>query len=88
MNRLVITLENELGGAVAEPHHPPGIAYGQWDGVLRPRKVDPSDLAEAERDLGDTGRDAVGRLRVNAPMSFGIMHLGKAVADFMARHPT
>ena len=28
-----------------------------------------------------------GRLRVNAPMSFGTMHLGPAMADFMAMHP-
>jgi DNA-binding transcriptional LysR family regulator len=28
-----------------------------------------------------------GILRVNAPMSFGTLHLGRAVADFMARYP-
>jgi len=87
VNRLVITLENELGVQLlnrttrrVSPTANGTAFYDRAKSIL-------SDLAEAERDLGDTGRDAVGRLRVNAPMSFGVMHLGKAVADFMARHP-
>ncbi len=42
------------------------------------------DAVDALDSLGTGPR---GRLRVNAPMSFGIMHLGPAVADFMAAYP-
>lgn len=42
------------------------------------------DAVDALDSLGTRPR---GRLRVNAPMSFGIMHLGPAVADFMATYP-
>ncbi len=43
-------------------------------------------LGEAEREVRDTG-DTAGTLRLNAPMSFGIRHVGPAIADFMAAHP-
>ncbi|MBO6946482.1 MAG: LysR family transcriptional regulator [Rhodospirillales bacterium] len=42
------------------------------------------DAVDALDSLGTQPR---GLLRVNAPMSFGIMHLGPAVADFMAAYP-
>ncbi len=42
------------------------------------------DAVDALDSLGTQPR---GVLRVNAPMSFGIMHLGPAVADFMAAYP-
>jgi DNA-binding transcriptional LysR family regulator len=33
------------------------------------------------------GREVRGLLRVNAPMSFGTLHLARAVADFMEKYP-
>jgi DNA-binding transcriptional LysR family regulator len=47
-------------------------------------------VAEAEEaELAVTRLQQVprGTLRVNAPVSFGIRHLGPALPDFMARHP-
>jgi DNA-binding transcriptional LysR family regulator len=46
-----------------------------------------ADVEEAEQAVAELGRDPRGLLRVNAPMSFGILHLAPAVADFMARFP-
>jgi len=42
-----------------------------------------------EADLAATRSQAEvrGLLRVNAPMSFGTLHLARAVADFMEKHP-
>jgi DNA-binding transcriptional LysR family regulator len=45
------------------------------------------DVEEAEQAVAELGRDPRGLLRVNAPMSFGVLHLGPAVAEFMARYP-
>ncbi|HYG88192.1 MAG TPA: LysR family transcriptional regulator [Azospirillum sp.] len=46
-----------------------------------------SDLDEAERAVADLHAAPRGRLRVNAPLSFGLLHLTPAIADFMQRFP-
>ncbi|MCG8441973.1 MAG: LysR substrate-binding domain-containing protein, partial [Caulobacterales bacterium] len=43
--------------------------------------------AEAEQAVRDDEDEPQGELAINAPMSFGVRHLGPAVADFMARWP-
>lgn len=44
-------------------------------------------VAEAERAVTDTHAAPRGEMRINAPMSFGTLHLAPAVADFLATHP-
>jgi len=44
-------------------------------------------LSEAEALAAEFQADPRGRLRVSAPMSFAIHHLGAAVAEFQQRHP-
>ncbi len=46
-----------------------------------------SDLDEAERAVVDLHAAPRGRLRVNAPLSFGLLHLAPATAAFMQRFP-
>ncbi len=46
------------------------------------------EAQEAEQLLNSTKTTPRGLLRISAPMSFGIQHLGDAVADFMCEHPT
>ncbi|KAA2213358.1 LysR family transcriptional regulator [Teichococcus oryzae] len=46
-----------------------------------------ADLAETEGAVGELQARPRGRLRVNAPVSFGVLHLATAVADYMAAHP-
>jgi DNA-binding transcriptional LysR family regulator len=58
-----------------------GLAY-----VERCRAI-LAEIEETEAALSDADQHPRGLLRVNAPMSFGILHLGPAVADFMKAHP-
>ncbi|CAH2602201.1 LysR family transcriptional regulator [Rhodovastum atsumiense] len=46
-----------------------------------------ADLAETEAAVGELQARPRGRLRINAPLSFGLLHLGDAVADYMAAEP-
>ncbi|UXI69997.1 LysR family transcriptional regulator [Tahibacter amnicola] len=45
------------------------------------------DLGEAEAVAAQLQAEPRGRLRVSAPMSFAIHHLGAAIAEFQSRHP-
>lgn len=43
-------------------------------------------LDEAEQALSSASSELRGRLRIAAPLSFGLRHLGEAVNDFLDRH--
>lgn len=44
-------------------------------------------IADAEMEVSSLQQVPRGRLRVNAPMSFGILHVAAALKDFQAEHP-
>lgn len=46
-----------------------------------------ADLDEAELAVSEAHGELRGRLRVAAPMSFGLLHLGPAINDFACQHP-
>lgn len=46
-----------------------------------------AEVEDAELAVGRLQDAPRGRLRVNAPMSFGQLHLAPAIADFLAAHP-
>jgi DNA-binding transcriptional LysR family regulator len=46
-----------------------------------------ADLAEADQSVSQMQAAPRGRLRVNAPMSFGYLHLAPAIPDFLVRYP-
>lgn len=46
-----------------------------------------ADLQEAESAVSAEHGELRGRLRVAAPMSFGLLHLGPAINDFALQHP-
>ena len=46
-----------------------------------------SDIEETELQVSRLHDEPKGTLKLNAPMSFGILHVGRAIADFMAAYP-
>lgn len=46
-----------------------------------------AELEAAEGEIGERGTEARGRLRLNAPVSFGIHHLAPLWGAFRAQHP-
>lgn len=46
-----------------------------------------SDLEDADRAVQELQGEPRGSIRLNAPMSFGTLHLGSAIADFITAYP-
>lgn len=50
-------------------------------------KVVLADIDEMENAVGDATAKARGTLRINAPMSFGTLHLSRAIAGYQSEQP-
>ncbi len=46
-----------------------------------------SDLEEAEESVSQSHGDLSGTIKIAAPLSFGLLHLGPALIDFQQQHP-
>jgi DNA-binding transcriptional LysR family regulator len=87
VNKYVIELEQELGVQLlarttrrVTPTENGQAYYERCRAIL-------ADLEEADVAVTRLQSEPRGLLRINAPMSFGTLHLGRAVADFMEKHP-
>ncbi|WP_416676369.1 LysR family transcriptional regulator [Egbenema bharatensis] len=87
VNKLVIQLENDLGVQLLHrstrrviPSETGLAFYERCQAIL-------ADLAEAEQSVSQLQEEPKGTLRVNAPMSFGTLHLAPAIVDFMLKYP-
>ncbi len=87
VNKLVIALENELGvqllhrsTRVVTPTETGLAFYERCVEIL-------ASLEAAERSITQLHEEPKGRLRLNAPMSFGTMYLAPALADFLVQYP-
>ena len=87
VNKLVINLENELKVQLLQRSTrqvnptPTGLAfYERCLNIL-------AELEAAELAVSALQTTLKGTLRINAPMSFGTLFLGKAIADFTAQYP-
>ena len=87
VNKLVIALENRLGVALLNRTTRKVAATPAGRAFYERARAILNDLAEAEAAVRDDGEEPRGDLKINAPMSFGTMHLAPALADFMLRHP-
>ncbi|MDX2229762.1 MAG: LysR family transcriptional regulator [Leptolyngbyaceae cyanobacterium bins.349] len=87
VNKLVIALENELG--VQLLHRSTRVVTPTETGLaFHERCVEIlASLEEAERSITQMQAEPRGRLKVNAPMTFGTMHLAPALADFLVQYP-
>lgn len=45
------------------------------------------ELGEAEAEIGERGGEAIGQLKINAPLTFGILYLAELWGAFKAHHP-
>lgn len=87
VNKYVINLENELGTQLLRRSTrqvtptETGIAfYDRCKQIL-------NELDEAISAVTELQERPTGNLRINAPMTFGTMHLSDVVADFMVSYP-
>src|SRR5437016_12906185 len=86
VSKYVIELEQELGVQLlnrttrsASPTENGRVYYERALAIL-------ADLEEADLAVTRLQAEPRGLLRINAPMSFGTLHLGRAIADFMERY--
>jgi DNA-binding transcriptional LysR family regulator len=47
-----------------------------------------ADINEAEAEAGSLQAMPSGLLRIAGPLTFGVLHLGPAISDYMIRHPS
>ena len=87
VNRIVINLENALEAQLLNRTTRSVAPTASGQAFFERAKSILDQLEEAERSLGRSQGEPIGDIRINAPMSFGTMHLAPAIADFMALHP-
>lgn len=87
VNKLVINLEDQLNVQLLQRSTrqvnptPTGLVfYERCVNIL-------AEVSAAEIAVSQLQTEPKGILRINAPMSFGTLYLGKAIADFMAQYP-
>jgi DNA-binding transcriptional LysR family regulator len=87
VSKYVIDLEQDLGTQLlvrttrsASPTENGQVYFDRCLAIL-------ADLEEADLAVARLQAEPRGVLRVNAPMSFGTLHLGRAIADFMEKYP-
>jgi DNA-binding transcriptional LysR family regulator len=87
VNKLVVALEDQLGvqllhrsTRVVTPTETGLAFYERCVEIL-------ASLEEAERAITQLHAEPRGKLRINAPMTFGTMHLAPALADFLVQYP-
>ncbi len=87
VNKLVNHLEKELGVQLlhrttrqVSPTEIGMAFYERCNAIL-------ADLEAAEAAASQLQTELRGNLRVNAPMSFGTLHLSEAIAEFIEQHP-
>jgi DNA-binding transcriptional LysR family regulator len=87
VNKMVINLENELRVQLLQRSTrkvnptPTGLVYYEYClNIL-------AEVTAAENAVSQLQQQPKGTLKINAPMSFGTLRLGKAIADFMVEYP-
>jgi DNA-binding transcriptional LysR family regulator len=87
VNKYVIALENDLGAQLLRRSTrqvtPTETGHAFYDRCVQIL----TELDEAVAAVSELQDSPAGNLRINAPMSFGVMHLGAVVSEYLARYP-
>ncbi len=87
VNKSVIRLENELGTELltrsTRKVTPTETGLAFYDRCIQIL----GDLDEAMTSVRELNDSPTGKLRINAPMSFGTLHLAPLIGEFMNRYP-
>ena len=87
INKLVAQLEADLGVQLLQ-RTTRRVSPTDMGRAYYERCVDIlAEVRAAELSVAQMQVEPKGTLRINAPMSFGTMHLGEAIAHFMVRYP-
>ncbi len=87
VNKLVQNLEVDLGAQLLR-RSTRKVSVTETGLVFYERCVQVlADLEEAEQEVSQLQAEPRGTLKINAPMSFGTLHLAPALAEFMACYP-
>src|SRR5882672_1295623 len=87
VSKYVIELEQELGSQLLVRTTRSARATENGQAYYERCAAILADLEEADLAVTRLQAEPRGLLRVNAPMSFGTLHLGRAIADFMGKYP-
>ena len=87
VSRRVARLEAELGAQLLS-RTTRGVSVTEAGTAFKERAERAlGELEGARDDLAQQGEEIVGRLRISAPLSFGITHLSAVLAELAVRHP-
>ncbi|MEM6623218.1 MAG: LysR family transcriptional regulator [Pseudomonadota bacterium] len=87
VNRLVIALEGRLGVQLLNRTTRSVSATSTGQALYARARQILDDLDEMEREVTEARTQAVGKLRINAPLSFGDLDFSALVTGFMQAHP-
>ncbi len=87
VNKSVIDLENELGVKLLNRTTRQVSTTPSGDDYYANAKNILSEIEEADRLIKEHDDEPRGKLKLNAPLSFGSLHLASAIADFMCIYP-
>ena len=87
VNRAVVALEDDLGVQLLNRTTRTVSVTPNGHAFYQRAKAILTDLDEAEESIRENREKPAGDIRINAPMSFGTLHLGPALVDFARMYP-
>ena len=87
VSKRLATLERSLGVQLLQPHHPPLSVTGPGTDFYESCRRILAEFRTATSELTLLQQQPRGTLKVNAPMSFGQLHLAPALFEFLRHHP-
>lgn len=87
VSRQIAALESRLGVRLLQRTTRRLSLTPEGEGFLDRARQLLESLSDAEAEISKHSVEVMGRLRINAPVSFGLTHLASLWGGFLARHP-